>query len=101
MTTCKIIFTPTNKEQKNCHALATTSAFNLKLCHKKNLLKTKIFILGTKPSLYELIFYPHIEEGRTQVVCLIKKINLIKIFFLILDLRFLLLQWTSIIAAKS
>ena len=35
MTTCKIILTPTNKEQKNCHALATTSAFNLKLCHMK------------------------------------------------------------------
>ena len=33
MTTCKIILTPTNKEQKICHALATTSAFNLKLCH--------------------------------------------------------------------
>ena len=32
MTTCKIIFTPTNKEQKNYHALATISAFNLKLC---------------------------------------------------------------------
>ena len=32
MKTCKIILTPTNKEQKNCHALATISAFNLKLC---------------------------------------------------------------------
>ena len=33
MTTCKIILTPTTKEPKICHALATTSAFNLKLCH--------------------------------------------------------------------
>ena len=33
MTTCKIIWTPTTKEPKFCHALATTSAFNLKLCH--------------------------------------------------------------------
>ena len=33
MTTCKIILTPTTKELKICQALATTSAFNLKLCH--------------------------------------------------------------------
>ena len=33
MTTCKIILTPTTKEPNICHALATTSAFNLKLCH--------------------------------------------------------------------
>ena len=33
MTTCKSILTPTTKEPKICHALATTSAFNLKLCH--------------------------------------------------------------------
>ena len=33
MTTSKIILTPINKEQKICHALATTSAFNLKLYH--------------------------------------------------------------------
>ena len=32
MTTCKTILTPTTKEPKICHALATTSAFNLKLC---------------------------------------------------------------------
>ena len=32
MTTCKIILTPTTKEPKICHALAKTSAFNLKLC---------------------------------------------------------------------
>ena len=32
MTTCKTIFTPTNNEQKKFHALATTSAFHLKLC---------------------------------------------------------------------
>ena len=33
MTTCKIILTPTTKEPEICHALASTSAFNLKLCH--------------------------------------------------------------------
>ena len=33
MTTCKTILTLTTKEPKICHALATTSAFNLKLCH--------------------------------------------------------------------
>ena len=33
MTTIKIILTPTTKEPKICHTLATTSAFNLKLCH--------------------------------------------------------------------
>ena len=32
MKTCNIILTPTTKEP--CHALATTSAFNLKLCLK-------------------------------------------------------------------
>ena len=37
MTTCKIILTPTTKEPKICHALATTSAFNLKLCHMTTL----------------------------------------------------------------
>ena len=33
MTKCKSILTPTTNEPKTCHALATTSAFNLKLCH--------------------------------------------------------------------
>ena len=33
MTKWKSIFTPTTKEPKICHALATTSAVNLKLCH--------------------------------------------------------------------
>ena len=45
MTTCKFIFTPTNKEQKNCHALATTSAFNLKLCHIINHIDLASFTL--------------------------------------------------------
>ena len=40
MTTCKIILTPTTKEPKICHALATTSAFNLKLCLMKILHNT-------------------------------------------------------------
>ena len=35
MTTCKISLTPTTKEPKISHALAITSAFNLKLCHIK------------------------------------------------------------------
>ena len=38
MTTCKIILTPTTKEPKICHALAITSAFNLKLCPSMNFL---------------------------------------------------------------
>ena len=32
MRTCKSILTPTTEEPKICHALATTSAFHLKLC---------------------------------------------------------------------
>ena len=32
MTTCKIILTSTTKEPKFGYALATTSAFNLKMC---------------------------------------------------------------------
>ena len=36
MTTCKIISTLTTKEPKICYALATTSAFNLILCHMWN-----------------------------------------------------------------
>ena len=36
MTTCKTILTPTTKVPKICHALATTSAFNLKLCPTGN-----------------------------------------------------------------
>ena len=32
ITTCNIILAPTTKEPKICHAMATTSAFNLKLC---------------------------------------------------------------------
>ena len=42
MTTCKIILTPTTKEPKICHARATTSAFNLKLCHTKSEFKNTI-----------------------------------------------------------
>ena len=46
--------------------------------NRKNLWKPKIFIFGTKPHPYELIFHPHIEEGQTKVVCFIKKINMIE-----------------------
>ena len=35
MTTHKIFWTPSTKEPKINHALATSSAFNLKLCHKR------------------------------------------------------------------
>ena len=34
MKKCKSILTPATKEPEICHALATTSAFNLKLCLK-------------------------------------------------------------------
>ena len=44
----------------------------------KNLQKPKIFILGTKNHLYELICHPHIEEDQTKPVCFMKKISLIK-----------------------
>ena len=55
MTTCKVILTPTNKEQKICHALATTSAFNLKLCHTKSIYvysSIKLFIYLEIPTNY-------------------------------------------------
>ena len=32
------------------------------------------FIWGTKTHLYKLIFHTHIEEDRTQVVCLKKNL---------------------------
>ena len=45
----------------------------------KNLKKPKIFILGTKIHLYELICHQHIEEDQTKPVCFMrKKISLIK-----------------------
>ena len=44
----------------------------------KNILKPKIFILGTKTRLYELICHPHLEQDQTKPVCLVKKIGLIK-----------------------
>ena len=40
MKTCKISLTPTTKEPKICHALAITSAFNLKLCLRSLLFYT-------------------------------------------------------------
>ena len=33
----------------------------------------KVFILGTKTHLYELICHPHIEEDQTKPVCFMKK----------------------------
>ena len=41
MTTFKIILSPQIKEPKICHALAKTSAFNLKLCHLCHLFTTR------------------------------------------------------------
>ena len=46
--------------------------------NRKNLKKSKMFMLGTKTHLYELICHPHITEDQTKPVCLMKKINLIK-----------------------
>ena len=43
------------------------------ICNGKNLPKPKIFILGTKTHLYELICHPHIEEDQTKPVCFKKK----------------------------
>ena len=47
MTTCKIILTPATKEPTIGYDLATTSAFNLKLC-----LKTKQVIYRTNPVIF-------------------------------------------------
>ena len=46
MADCKIIFTPLTKEPKICHDLATTSAFNLKLCPKLNPTITDFITFG-------------------------------------------------------
>ena len=53
MTTCKIIWTPKIKDPKICHALATTSGFNLKLCLTGKTLKSllKIPDMGDTDSL--------------------------------------------------
>ena len=73
--------------------------------NRKNLWKQKKFIWGTKSNSYELLFYPHIEEGQTKVVCCIKKINLIKknlrnwgfkIFAVTMELHFLIKQTTLV-----
>ena len=41
----------------------------------KNLQKPKIFILGTKTHLYELIFHSHIEEDQTKPVYFMREKN--------------------------
>ena len=65
----------------------------------KNLHKPTIFILSTKTCLYELVCHLHIEEDQTKPVCFMrKKISLIKKN--LVDLRFLPLQWSSIVMAK-
>ena len=58
----------------------------------KNLQKPKIFILGTKTHLYELICHPCIEEDQTKPVSLMKKIKLIK--KILIKLRFFILPIT-------
>ena len=60
--------------------LAEGSAFLVYsgIYNAKNLKKPKIFILGTKTHLYELICHPHIEEDQTKPVCFMKQISLIK-----------------------
>ena len=45
MTTCKIIVNPQTKEPKICHALATTSAFNLKMCRIKMTVARNVHII--------------------------------------------------------
>ena len=47
-TPCKVRFLiPTNKEQQICHALATTSAFNLNLCHIQKIFKLYAPLVNT------------------------------------------------------
>ena len=60
------MLTPTTKEPKICHAVATTSAFNLKLCmHKKRLntiFTTKhctFIIFGVK--VVTLVYFHRVE----------------------------------------
>ena len=63
--------------------------------------KPKNFIFGTTTHLYELIFHPRIEEGQTYIVRFIRKKSFwSRKIWEISDLRFLLLPWTSIAAAK-
>ena len=59
--------------------LAEGSAFLVYngICNGKNLQKPKIFILGTKTCLYELLCHPHIEDDQTKPICFMKKISLI------------------------
>ena len=66
----------------------------------KNLQKPKIFILGTKTYLYELICQPHIEEDQTKPVCFMKKSVWSGKIWLIWDFLFYPLQWSSIVMAK-
>ena len=58
----------------------------------KNLKKPKIFILGTKIDLYELICHPHIDEDQTKPVCFMIKISLIK--KILNNLRFMIFAVT-------
>ena len=71
----------------------------------KNLQKPKFLILCTKTHSYELIFHPNIEESQTKAIFFIKKKKSIQsrifFYFFIWDLRFLLLQWSSIVKEKS
>ena len=70
--------------------------------NRKNLWKPKNFICGTKTHSYELIFHPHIEESQTKSLFYKKKKSIWSQKYLKrnLDLWFLLLQWTSIVAAE-
>ena len=58
MTTCKIIFTPTTKEPKICHALATASALNLKLCHNLSVYTIDYALLLAKTGIFESTLVP-------------------------------------------
>ena len=70
--------------------------------HGKNLQKPKFFILGTKTHLYEHICHPHIEEDQTKPVCFMREKKSVRSrkSWLIWDLRFLSLRWSSIVTAK-
>ena len=52
MTTWTIILNPTTKEPKFCHALAITSAFNLKLCHIRYILPVFLLMCCSVVLLY-------------------------------------------------
>ena len=84
--------------------LAEGSAFLVYngICNGQYLQKPKIFSFDAKTCLYELICHSHIEEDQTKLVYFMKKKKTVwsRKIGLIGDLRFLPLQWSSIVMAK-